>query len=296
MKSHSPPRWTPAVFVFFLALFASRAEAQIEVRLQMEEATYVAHEPVFAKLTLVNRSGRALTLQGPTPSTSWLNFLVRDSRNNVVTLRRGAPMAGALELPNADSVSIRVNLNQAYPVDQFGNYTVVANVYDPVTQSFASSSPVRFTIDEAKQIWSRIVDVGRQRYQYLLLVYRSFDRTALYFRLEDADTGVVMRTYTLGKMIQYRAPQAEIDSGGKCHVLYMSAPRQYRHFIISREGKVEKFTDYKEARGEEPSLVMASGAVYVSGGIDEEVEKQEKRQKLEELSRIRRVSDRPPGF
>ena len=60
--------------VTFLGLMAPRVEAQIEVRIEPESRTFVAHSPVNVKVTLINRSARDLSMVGPSPTASWLNF------------------------------------------------------------------------------------------------------------------------------------------------------------------------------------------------------------------------------
>lgn len=278
------------------ALAPVLASAQIDVTMTPEKPAFVAHEPVRVQLTMVNRSGRDVKLSGPNAFTSWLNFLVRDSRQNLVVARPGGPKAGPINLPNGKPVSVRIDLNQAYPLDRFGHYSVTANVYDPSSNDWTGSASQRVTIDEAKPIWTRIAGKGSGRREYSILTYRALDRTSIYFRLRDADTGVVERTYELGTMIQYKSPQAELDSSGKCHVLYMTAPRQYRHYIIKTDGKVDHFEDFTESKGETPTLVMAGGSVSVQGGQSEQAEKNEKRDKLKQLSRIRNISERPLGY
>lgn len=284
--------------VTFLGLMAPRVEAQIEVRIEPESRTFVAHSPVNVKVTLINRSARDLSMVGPSPTASWLNFRITNHQGDLVTQRPDAPLAGALKLAASKSVSLKVNLNRAYPVDRFGNYQITANVYDASTQRFVSSAPAMITIDEAKPIWRQTAGLSDgSRWEYSLLSYRGYDRTYLYFRLKNAKTGFVRKTYKLGEMVRYRPPQAAIDEKRHLHVLYQAAPRQFVHDHIGSDGKFIKRSTYDESKGSRPELVQGrDGYVRVEGGEDPELKKQERKEKLKDLTRIRLLSDRPPGF
>ncbi len=285
---------TALTFLFM----APAAFAQLEVRIQPESRTFVAHSPVYVKVSIINRSTRDLTLKGPSPAASWLNFRITNNKGDLITLRRDAPLAGPIKVGASKSVSLRVNLNRAYPVDRFGNYQITANVHDPSNGRFVSSRPQMITIDEAKPIWRQTAGLSDgSRYEYSLLSYRGYDKTYLYFRLKNARSGFIRKTYKLGEMVRYRPPQAAIDHQRHLHVLYQAAPRQFIHDQIGSDGKFIKRATYDESKGSRPELVQGQdGRVRVDGGVDPEIEKREKREKLKELTRIRKLSDRPPGY
>ncbi|MDC0504287.1 hypothetical protein OAN94_08405 [Verrucomicrobiales bacterium] len=281
----------------FVTLLSS-ARAQIEVRLEAESRTYVANSAVNVKVRVINRAAKAVTLRGPSPATSWLNFRITNSKGDLVTSRPGAPSAKPLNIGASKSVTVRVNLNQAYPVDRFGNYQVTANVYDPSADRYLSSAPQMVTIDEAKAIWQRTAGLSDgSKYEYSLLVHRGQDKTGLYYRMKDANTGYIKKTYRLGEMVRYRPPQAAIDAQRELHVLYLGAPRQYIYDRIGSDGKFIKRKLISEEKGSRPDLLQGrDGHVRVEGGVDPKEKGREKRRQLEDLARIRRSSARPPGF
>ena len=284
-----------------LALFASfvsSAHAQIEVRLEAEGRTFVANSAVNVKVRVINRAAKAVTLKGPSPAASWLNFRITNSKGDLVTSRPGAPHAKPLKIGASKSVTVRVNLNQAYPVDRFGNYQVTANVYDAGTDRFLSSAPQMITIDEAKSIWQQTAGLSSGRkFEYSLLSHRGQDKTALYYRMKDATTGYIKKTYKLGEMVRYRPPQAAIDNKRELHVLYLAAPRQFIYDRIGSDGKFIKRQLISEEKGSRPDLLQGrDGRVRVEGGVDPKEKSRDKRRQLEDLARIRRSSARPPGF
>lgn len=275
-----------------------QAQAQIEVRLEPEGRTFVAGSAVNVKVRVINRAASTVNLRGPSPAASWLNFRVTNSKGDLVTSRPGAPLAKPLSLAASKSVTLRVNLNQAYPVDRFGNYQIMANVYEPDANRFVSSAPKMITVDEAKPIWQQTAGLSSGRkFEYSLLTYRGMDKTHLYYRLKNAETGFVKKTYKLGEMVQYKAPQAAIDNKRQLHVLYLAAPRQYIYDRIGSDGKFIKRTLISEEKGSRPDLLQGrDGAVRVDGGMDPKEKSRDNRRKLQDLARIRRSSDRPPGF
>lgn len=281
-----------------LLILASQAQAQIEVRLEPEARTFVAGSSVNVKVRVINRAASAINLRGPSPAASWLNFRITNSKGDLITSRPSAPLAKSMSLAASKSVTLRVNLNQAYPVDRFGNYQIMANVYEPGADRFVSSAPKMITIDEAKAIWQQTAGLSSGRkYEYSLLTYRGFDKTQLYYRMKNAQTGFVKKTYKLGEMVQYKAPQAAIDNKRHLHVLYLAAPRQYIYDRVGSDGKFLKRTLISEEKGSRPELLQGrDGVVRVSGGVDPKEKGRENRRKLEDLARIRRSSDRPPGF
>ena len=292
-----PQRFATLLPLLFLLAVPS-AVAQLEVRLQPEAGNFVAHAPVRVKVTIINRHAKEITLDGPSEAASWLNFRITNSTGDLVTSRPDAPLAGELNIEASKSVTLRVNLNRAYPLDRFGNYRVTANVYDPGTKRYSSSAPKIITVDEAKTIWRQTAGLADgSRHEFSLLTYRGFDRTQLYFRLKNADTGLVERTYQLSEMVRYHPPQAAIDHQSQLHVLYQAAPRQYVHDQIGPDGTFIKRHLYDESRGSRPQLVQArDGSVRVAGGVDPQAERRAKLEKLKKLTQIRRLSERPPGY
>lgn len=277
--------------------------AQISVTIEPERHVYVAHEAVTVIITVVNRTGKDITLRGPAPGIGWLNFTVSDAKGVNITPRRGAPIAGPEVLSSSAPLRFSVNLNEVYPVNRFGVYRASASVYNPDSNAadpamrYSSSATTAIRIDEADPVWQELATTPDGLQRYSLLKYRDMDKTLLYFRLMDEKTGMIRRTYKLGSMVQFLRPQAVLDSSGNLQVLYQAAPRQFLHVSIGSDGEFLKQQVYDEEKGDRPKLMQnSSGQVTVSGGVDPDLRKRQNREKLGEMSRIRKLSDRPPGF
>jgi hypothetical protein len=129
------------------------------------------------------------------------------------------------------------------------------------------------------------------------LSFRDRTETRLYYRLSDDQTGVVRKTFSLGKLVNFREPQVAVDGRGKLHVLHMGAPQQHVHSVISSNGTIDEQKKYDEEANNVPAIVQdEDGGVRIDGGVTPEEKLRQKRERLGELAKIRRLSERPYGF
>ena len=130
-----------------------------------------------------------------------------------------------------------------------------------------------FQVGDARPIWQRTVGVpdgaagaGGLR-TYSLLANRFPDHTKLYVRVEDKSTGAVYSTYSLGRVIAFDEPQAELDRANRLHVLHCAAPRTWAYSRIGLNGELLAHSTFMETKTR-PRLRRASdGAVAVRGGM-----------------------------
>jgi hypothetical protein len=265
----------PAMTVaILLSVLVSAAQAQIAVELQLAKKNYVAYEPVNAVVTVYNRSGRDVVLGGPS-NTSWLQFQVSNYGNDLLTpLVKGVQMEPVM-LPAQGKVTRTVDLSEVYPIFDFGTYRFRASVYFPPSQGFYDSGRVNISMADGKLIWGPVQAQrpasyngrGMQR-QYTLLKYRSTEKTEVYVRVTDSQTGGVYATYSLGELLLHVEPQATTDNEGRLHVLFYGAPQLCVHNIIDFSGKLLKRDIYKSTHLSRPELMLSStGAVGVKGGV-----------------------------
>jgi hypothetical protein len=294
----TPPRvayvWLPLVA---LGVFASVAQAQIAVDLQLPKRNYIAYEPVNATVTVYNRSGRDVVLGGPS-GTSWLHFQVSGYSENIITPIANGVKMDPVMLPALGKVTRIVDLSEVYPIFDFGTYRIRASVFFPPSQQFYDSSRVNISMADGKVIWGPVqaprpaayMGRGMER-QFTLLKYRATEKTEIYVRVTDTATGGVYATYSLGELLLHIDPQATTDSSGRLHVLFYGTPQLSVHNIIDFSGKVLKRDIYKSSQESRPELMLSSvGEVGVRGGIlyDPGARAREK------PTGVRSLSERPP--
>jgi hypothetical protein len=264
----------PMKFLVQLALFlflAAAAQAQIQVELKFKRLQYVAHEPVMAAVKITNLAGRDIDLHDEN-GQHWFGFEVNAGEGRILApLRQNAPEP-ALHVEAGKAVTRKVNMTPVFPVHDFGAYHVRANVYFADLNKFFYSQTKVFQVADARPIWQKTVGIpdgmpgaGEVR-TYSLLSNRFPDHTSLYVRVENKNSGVVYTTYSLGRVIVYDEPQAELDRANQLHVLHCAAPRSWAYSHIGLNGELLAHSTFMETRTRPRLRHAADGAIAVSGG------------------------------
>jgi hypothetical protein len=254
-----------------LLFLATAARAQIQVELKFKRLQYVAHEPVMATIKITNLSGRDIDLHDEN-GQRWFGFEVNAGEGRILAPLERAASEPALHVPMGRTVTRQINLTPAFPVHDFGSYHVRANVYFADLNKFFYSQAKVFQVADARPIWQRTVGIpdgmpgaGEMR-TYSLLSNRFPDHTSLYVRVENKNLGVVHSTYSLGRVIAYDEPQAELDRGNQLHVLHCAAPRTWAYSHIGLNGKLLAHSTFMETKTRPRLRHAADGAIAVRGG------------------------------
>jgi hypothetical protein len=268
------------------------------VELQLNKPDYVSYEPVKAVVTAYNRTGRDIVLGGR-GATGWLTFSVTAGGNSMVVPTGAHPHAPPAVLRSGKSITHTVSLGKYFAISTPRNYSIRAGAY--YKNEVFYSRPKRVTISEGHVIWQQVAGVplgqgGSGSYRrYQLLTYRSSRRQDLYIRVRDEKSSRVYATYSLGRIIRVRDPQATVDGQNQLHVLYMEAPKTYSHVTIAITGHTLSREKYREFGGSVPKLMSTrAGEVNVEGGMPFDPEAA--RAANLALDSIRKLSERPPGF
>ncbi|HEX7516806.1 MAG TPA: hypothetical protein VF345_05910 [Chthoniobacterales bacterium] len=257
-----------ALFLFLTAA----APAQIQVELKFKRLQYVAHEPVMATVKVTNLAGRDIDFHDEN-GQHWFGFEVNAGEGRLLApLRQNAPEP-ALHVEAGKTVTRKVNLTPFFPVHDLGSYHVRANVYFADLNKFFYSQTKVFQVADARPIWQKTVGIpegmpgaGEVR-TYSLLSNRFPDHTSLYVRVENKSSGVVYTTYSLGRVIAYDEPQAELDRANQLHVLHCAAPRSWAYSHIGLNGELLAHSTFMETKTRPRLRHAADGAIAVSGGM-----------------------------
>ncbi len=288
-------------FLFLLAIIlapALQTQAQIQAELKFDRSLYIAHEPITATLTMVNRAGQDLIF-GDSNGLSWLDFTITDNRGNLVSPARRGLNERPIVLSAGQTYKHKVVVNKNYPMAQLGMYRVKASITFPQINRVFDTKVVSIQVTEGQPLWSQIVGVppgysgaGTYREYSLMTYYHGARSKALYFRLKDSDSGQVFKTYPIGDYLSVRKPQHAIDPQNQLHVLHLSAPKVYKYTVLGIDGDPVRQSNYYEKGANRPILKTSEfGEVTVSGGLTE----QEVKTPYEQ-SEFRSISERPPGL
>jgi hypothetical protein len=280
----------PVLCVF---VFATAANAQIQVDLKFKRLQYIAYEPVEATVTVTNLAGRDIELHG-TDGQSWLGFELAGSEEQPIAPVGTANPEPPLKIAAGQRVTRQINLTPLYPVHEFGTYHIRTNVYFADLGKFFYSATRVFEVTDARPIWQQTVGVpdgvggsGEVR-TYSLMTNRFPDHTSLYVRVQNKDTGVVYSTYSLGRTIAFEEPRAEIDRANQLHVLHCVAPRVWSYSRIGLNGELLEHSSLMETKTRPHLVHSGNGAIAVRGGTVEAPAQSSR-------STAPKLSARPPG-
>jgi len=297
LVSQSKHRYFFVSVFFTLILFvAKESNAQLIVNMNLPKTNYLSYEPMVATVTVYNRAGNDVVLGGP-KGRGWMSFDVyRDGQ-----LLSPRSFDGGFEtmlLKAGRSVTKKVDINRLYPVADYGSYTINASVYFPPRRSYFSSKKRRVNVTDARAFWKQSFGFSQGRNklasfrQFSLHEHRESANSALYVRLRETKGTKVYCTFSLGRFINVRKPQATIDAQNRLHVMHMISPRIYSHAKVSPEGAFLGNEYYRETTETRPSLVIdAGGSVKVVGGIAYDPNKPP-----EAKNQPRSASELPPGL
>ena len=263
-----------APFLIGLLLIAARVEAQIQVDLKMPRLQYIAYEPVVATLGITNLAGRDVDLRDG-EGQAWFGFEITGQEGQTIGPVKSGSGQPPLKIEAGRKVTQKINLTPLYPVHDFGTYHVRAHIYFADLNKFYYSPTKVFEVTDARPIWQKTVGIpegnpgpGSAR-TYSLLTNRFPDHTSLYVRVADSDRGIVYATYSLGRIIAFDEPQAELDRSNQLHVLHCASPRNWAYSRVNLNGELVSHSSFIETKTR-PRLVHASdGMVTVRGGIAE---------------------------
>ncbi|MEO8440811.1 MAG: hypothetical protein ABI540_11405 [Spartobacteria bacterium] len=252
----------------FAALFlvALSAEGQIQVDLKFKRLQYIAYEPVIATVTITNLAGRDIELRDAN-GEHWYGFEVTANEGRTLAPIRQFSEP-PLQIAAGTSVTRKINLTPLFPVSDLGVYHVRANVFFADLNKFFYARSKVFEVTTARPIWQRTVGdpSGNGVRTYSLMTNRFPDHTSLYVRVEDKENSLVYSTYSLGRLISFDEPHAEVDRENRLHVLHCSAPRIWSYSLVGLDGRLLKHATYSQTRTSPHLRRKEDGTVAVSGG------------------------------
>ena len=245
------------------------AQAQIQVDLKFKRRQYIAYEPIIATVTITNLAGRDIDLRDDNEQ-HWYGFEVTANEGRTLApIRLGNEPP--LQIAAGTSVTRKINLTPLFPITDLGVYHVRANVFFADLNKFFYARAKVVEVTSARPIWRRTVGdpQGGGVRTYSLMTNRFPNHTSLYVRVEDQENSLVYATFSLGRVISFDEPHAEVDRENKLHILHCSAPRVWSYSIVGLDGRLLKHTTYSQTRSSPRLRRTPEGAVAVSGGMQD---------------------------
>jgi hypothetical protein len=286
-----------AALFLLSGLVAGVTNAQIQVQLKFSRLQYIAYEPLMATVAITNRAGRDIDLHDD-GAQHWFGFEITGSDGQSIAAESSGS-SEPLHVEAGRTVTQKINLSTRYPIQDLGTYHVRAHVYFSDLGRYFYSPTKVVEITDARPIWKQSVgipagsDAGGDARTYSLLTNRFADHTSLYVRVEDERRSVVYATYSLGRVIAFDEPHAEIDRQNRLHVLHCSAPRTWSYAVIGLNGQLLSHSTLLETKSRPHFARATDGAITVIGGMTEAAAAQAVRASVPKLST--RPTEKPRG-
>lgn len=244
------------------------ATAQISVEVVPDELEYLRDESMFVKVRIVNRSGQALKL-GHT--ADWLTFNVQSQDGHGVEKTGEVPVTGEFTIESSQTAIKTVNLVPHYAFPQPGRYSVSATVKISQWNDDFLSAAKAFHVIRGVGVWEQEFGVPRKEgppevRQYSLVRATGMKQTRLYVRITDADDYQVFRVVSMGKVVSFGKPEAQVDRSSRLHVLFQNGPRSFFYGTFAPDGDCETRQSYDYTATRPTLRVNSAGKVIVVGG------------------------------
>jgi len=276
-------------FLIFL-LLTSAGFSQLIIGLKPEKDQFLAHEPVKLTLSITNRAGKAITLQG-FDRKNWLDFNLYSQDGNLLAYRGDAPAFKAVKIAAGQTVQKKIEISEFYNLSRFGRCRAEAFVKLPNSETALGSRNVQFIITSGRTIFSQRIglpNTGSAR-KYEVIQFNGKSNTQVYVKVTNEYTGNVTSCKPLSVIQTFRTPKAAIDKQNNLHLLYLITPTLYIHHAVTPTGNIVKRDYHKQGSFGEPRLEsFANGDVKVAGTVPVDPKKEKKA-----VESQRKASDRP---
>lgn len=255
--------------VVVLAAMLSHAAAQLSVEIVADQEQFLRDEGVPLKVRVTNRSGQTLRLG---TDNNWLTFSVDHHDGTAVSKLGNVPVLGEFILENAQVATRLVDIGPSFDLSEPGRYSVTATVHIKEWASEVTCKPHRFEVVRGTKIWEQEFGIPApsglpEVRRYILLQAQYQKQLRLYLRIADANDQTVFKVQTLGALVSFSRPEAQVDPNSSLNVIFQNGARSFSFQVIRPDGAIalRQTYDYTSTR---PILRSNDeGRIYVAGGV-----------------------------
>lgn len=254
-----------------LCFFAVQGKSQIQVELSFDQEQFLPSEELLAKVRVTNSSGQTLVLGR---DNAWLGFVIEARDGSIVRIKKPLDVSGEFALPSAHRATKVVDLSEAFDLTRYGRYEITARVSIPEWggQNFVSKTRV-FDISKGVKLWETAFGVpslepnGKPEIRkYILAQANHVKDIHLYARITDQDEEYTYKMFSIGPMISFSRPEAQLDQWSNLHVMYQNGAHSFLYTVITPDGLLlsRQTWNYSDTR---PKLAANNGRIGVRGGV-----------------------------
>lgn len=217
---------------------------QVGMSIELNRTAYLQFEPVFAKITFRNDTGKAL-LFGKSPRLQgFLMLEVTGSGGRIVPKRKNKEISiDGLVLGPGEIRSIIIPVNEYYNIDLTDNYKIHAYVSHAMLKKEFRTPDGFFQVEHGAVIWKRTVGIpdlySKLRSQSEERTYEIralHERRRRYYYLVVSDAKHVYGVVRVGHQMGYEKLQIEVDMLSRIHILVPLTPRVFHYLAFSLDG------------------------------------------------------------
>jgi len=237
--------------------------AQLDLRLETAKSSYLQYAPIPITVHLKNLGGQDLVLSEQ-QGQPWLELIVQSTDGLLLKADRPFSLPPVTLQPGQDR-ALPLDLMPYFLVREPGGYRVRASVRLPSGETLLTE-PLPFLVGKGDLIWSLPRGEGAERRIFSLLKFYEDPNVGLYLRVEVPEKNWVFPCHRLGPFLPLGKPMAEFDSENHLHLLYATAPGQYRLTVVNLDGTTLR-EETRQENLEKPKLRKSpDGLVDVEGG------------------------------
>jgi hypothetical protein len=258
-------------FILALATFTVlRASAQVTMELVLEQDQFLPCESMPLAVKIINQSGQPIHLGA---DANWLTFTIESVDGFVVLKNSDVPVQGDFDLESSQMAIKRVDLAPYFTLNKTGRYKIIATMHVPDWTATVTSAPKSFDIIHGAKIWSQDFGVrtgtnAAPDVRKYTLEQANYLRSQLrlYVQLSDGEEARIFHTESLGGMVSFSAPEAQIDRTSQLHVLWQAGAQAFTYCLVGPDGKIIRKETFDNFGGRPRMSVNQSGQVVIIGG------------------------------
>ena len=234
------------LLLLFGAVFSLPAVlcGQIGMSIEMNRVAYMQFEPVYAKITFRNDTGKAL-LFGKSPRLQgFLMLEITGAGQKFVAKRKDKEISiDGLVLKPGEIRSIIIPVNEYYNIDREENYKIHAYVAHSMLKKEYRSPDTFFQVEHGATIWKRSVGIpdiyskhrlnSDERTYEIRTMYENRRR---HYYLVVSDDKHIYGVVRIGHQMGYEKLQVEVDMLSRIHILVPVTPKVFHYLSFSLDG------------------------------------------------------------
>ena len=250
---------------------------QIGMSIKLNRVSYMQFEPVYAKITFRNDTGKAL-LFGKSPRLQgFLMMEITGVDGRIVPKRKNKEISiDGLILGPGEIRSIIVPVNEYYDIDKVDNYKIHAYVAHSMVNKEYKSPDTFFQVEHGAVIWKKTVGIpdlysqhrttGSERTYEIRTMYENRRR---YYYLVVSDSRNIYGVVRIGHQMGYEKLQIEVDMLSRIHILIPLTSRVFHYLSFSLDG-TNVNNSFWRTSGTIPQLYRnpKTGVVTRLGGVE----------------------------